>query len=165
MAYTPAPVGQSHCRSKRNACALLRVATIFLIFSGVGGCSRPSSTAIGSATGPGVAAYNPDDVQMQYNPSNLREAKQLTDLPVGVQTLANSGPMKDRLDNTPTKFLVGGFNQSSAIVAYEQGGYVPGYYAQSYVLTDSHWVGSRSWRLQGRITELSDLILATGPSP
>jgi hypothetical protein len=29
--------------------------------------------------------------------------------------------MKDRFDYTPTKFLVGGVRESSAIVAYEQG--------------------------------------------
>jgi len=78
-----------------------------------------------------------------------------------VQFLANNSFMRDRFDYTPTQFLIGGVGGSSAIVAYEQGGYVPSYHAQSYVLIHSRWVPAKHWLLQSKIGTLHDLIFAT----
>ena len=69
--------------------------------------------------------------------------------------------MKERYDNTTTKFLVGGASKSSAIVAYEQFGYVPSFFAQSYVFSNSHWVAVKRWQLTAEIVHLHDLISAT----
>jgi len=96
-----------------------------------------------------------------YNPAAMVEVKNFADLPDGVQALANGSFMKERFDNTPTKFLVGGASKSSAIVAYEQFGYVPSFFAQSYVFSDSRWFAAKRWQLDRQIVQLSDLISST----
>jgi hypothetical protein len=101
------------------------------------------------------------DVSKIYNPVAMIEVKNFADLPDGVQTLANESFMKGRYDGTPTKFLIGGASKSSAVVAYEQFGYVPSFFAQSYILSNSRWVEAKRWQLDAEIISLRDLILFT----
>ena len=96
-----------------------------------------------------------------YNPAAMIEVKNFADLPDGVQALANGSFMKERFDNTPTKFLVGGASKSSAIVAYEQFGYVPSFFAQSYVFSNSRWFAAKRWQLDTETIRLRDLIAST----
>jgi hypothetical protein len=135
---------------------ILRGLAIFVVLSafGAAGCSREPPS--GSAPAPNVAVNG--DTKVQFDLKTLKECKQLADLPEGVQVLANNSFMQHRYDGTPTKFLVGGVGVSSAIVAYEDGGYVPSYYAQSYVLSSSRWVAETHWQLESEVTTLSALV-------
>jgi hypothetical protein len=133
-------------------------AAVLLIASIAGGCSA-STNVSESAPESNVAATS--DANAQYDPTSLKEVKHVSSLPADVQTLANNSFMKQRFDYTPTKFLVGGVGGSSAVIAYEQGGYVPTYHAQAYVLRNSRWVSAKHWRLESEITTLPGLISAT----
>jgi hypothetical protein len=97
----------------------------------------------------------------RYDPTSLIEVKALSDFPSQVQALANASFMSTKYDNTPTKFLVGGVSRSSAIIAYEEFGYVPFFFAQSYVYNDSQWIPAKRWSLGSEITNLHDLVAAT----
>jgi hypothetical protein len=134
---------------------ILRGLAIVVVLSTLGavGCSRDPPS--GSAPAPNVAVNG--DTKVQFDLKILKERKQLTDLPDGVQVLANNSFMQHRYDGTPTKFLVGGVGVSSAVVAYEDGGYVPSYHAQSYVLRSSRWVADTNWQLESEVTTLSAL--------
>jgi len=101
------------------------------------------------------------DVSKLYNPVAMIEVKNFADLPDGVQTLAKETFMKERYDSTPTKFLIGGASKSSAVVAYEQFGYVPSFFAQSYIFRNSRWVEGKRWQLDTEIIRLRDLISFT----
>jgi hypothetical protein len=134
---------------------ILRGLAIVIVLStlGAAGCSRDPPS--GSAPAPNVAVYGATKVQ--FDLKILKECKQLADLPDGVQVLANNSFMQHRYDGTPTKFLVGGVGVSSAVVAYEDGGYVPSYHAQSYVLRSSRWVADTNWQLKSEVATLSAL--------
>jgi hypothetical protein len=135
--------------------SLCGLATVVVLSAfGAVGCSRdlPSS----SASAPNVAVNG--DTKVQFDLKTLKECTQLADLPEGVQVLANNSFMRHRYDGTPTKFLVGGAGVSSAVVAYEDGGYVPSYHAQSYVLRSSRWVADSHWQLESEVTTLSALV-------
>jgi len=134
---------------------ILRGLAIVVVLSTLGavGCSRDPPS--GSAPAPNVAVNG--DTKVQFDLKILKERKQLTDLPDGVQVLANNSFMQHRYDGTPTKFLVGGVGVSSAVVVYEDGGYVPSYHAQSYVLRSSRWVADTNWQLESEVTTLSAL--------
>ena len=127
-------------------------AAILLIVDGAGACSRGPPITAGSVSESNVAASS--DSGKRYDPTMLKEVKKLADLPKDVQTLADNTFMKDRWDGAPTKFLVGGVGGLSAVVIYEQSGYVPSYHAQSYAFDDSRWVPAKEWVLQSEITTL-----------
>jgi len=107
-----------------------------------------------------AASLQPEKT-VQYDPTSLIEVKALSDLPSQVRSLANASFMATNYDNTPTKFLVGGVSRSSAVIAYEEFGYVPSIYAQSYVYSGSQWIPAKSWNLGSEITSLHDLVAAT----
>jgi hypothetical protein len=141
---------------------LLVIFTVPLITYSTSGCSRqepvrPAGTGIVARP----QANDEIDVAKLYDPTSMIEVKNFTDLPAGVQTLANGSFMKERYDNTPAKFLVGGVGKSSAIVTYEQFGYVPIFIAQSYVYSDSQWLTAKSWQLGAEIVRLRDVISST----
>jgi hypothetical protein len=141
----------------------LTVAMVLLSSFSADGCSGSPPDVAVSAPEAHVAATSSD--RTQFDPSTLKEVRRLADLPVGVQVLANSSYMRENFDYTPTKFLVGGLGGTSAIVAYEQGGYVPSYHAQSYVFRNSRWVPDKKWRLESRITDLTGIVAATVSGP
>ena len=138
----------------------IRFVIVLSIALDVSGCSRSQPKIPGNVSLP-TSEKSPADIYKLYNPESLGEVRQFADLPVEVQSLANGTFMKENLDNTPTKFLVGGASKSSAIVAYEQFGYVPFFFAQSYVYNDSHWVAAKRWPIGSEVNRLTDLNSAT----
>ena len=72
--------------------------------------------------------------------------------------------MTAMLDNTPTKFLVGGVSDTGAIVAYELFGYVPSFRAQTYVYSNSRWISAKEWDIPSGISNLHDLLSVTSSS-
>ena len=107
---------------------------------------------------PPVGPSADDDDSKLYSPASLHEVRSFADLPEGVKALANDRYMNAMLDNTPTKFLAGGINETGAIVAYEQFGYVPSFHAQSYVYSHSRWIPAKEWDIPAGVTNLHDLI-------
>jgi hypothetical protein len=94
----------------------------------------------------------------------LVEVQRFNDLPTGVIELANANYMKAMYDNPPTRFLVGGASDSSAIVAYEQFGYVPHVHAQAYAFSDSRWIATKDWDIGTEVTNFRDLLSVTSYS-
>jgi hypothetical protein len=128
-------------------------------------CSRaPHDVATQTLAAPIETSAN-TDVSKLYAPASLIEVRKFGDLPEAVKALANNSYMREIYDNTPTKFLVGGVSDSSAIVAYEQFGYVPFFRAQAYVYSQSQWIPGRQWAIGSEITNLKDLISVTSASP
>jgi hypothetical protein len=136
----------------RTQTVLPEILSVVLLFFSLNGLSQAQN---------GARATDQAGRSELYDPAPMLEVKRFADLPEGVKTLANGSFMKERYDNTPTKFLVGGASKSSAIVAYEQFGYVPSFFAQSYVHTNSGWVAAKRWQLDRQIVQLSDLISST----
>jgi hypothetical protein len=106
------------------------------------------------------AAGAPTDADLfkLYSPSSLMEVRNFSDLPDGVRALANRSGMDARGEGPGGRlrqFLVGGVSETSALVAYEQFGYVPTYMADAYVKNGSNWVAIRSWEI-GRVTTLDE---------
>lgn len=104
---------------------------------------------------------NDTDVFKLYDPASLVEVRNFDDLPEAVRALANDSFMKVMRDNSPAKFLVGGASDTSAIVAYEQFGFVPSFRAQAYVYSQARWISGRQWDIGWGITDLNDLISVT----
>jgi len=100
--------------SMRERDMLLLMFTVLLMSICTGGCSHPAS---GTPAGTQVVARRDGEKATHYDPTSLIEVKALSDLPSQVRTLANASFMSTNYDNTPTKFLVGGVSQSSAIIA------------------------------------------------
>jgi hypothetical protein len=102
----------------------------------------------------------------KYEPESLVEVKTFADLPDGVKTLANQDGMDARgegPDGKLRRFMVGGKSETSALVTYEQFGFVPTYGAVAYVYTDAHWVMVRRWEIS-KVTTLKGALNFTTPS-
>jgi hypothetical protein len=146
----------------RRVCRLHWIAAP-LLFSAVA-CSRSEHHAATQAQAPTSERPVSTEVFRLYDPSKLVEIQSFADLPNGVRALANRY-MSEVIDNTPTKFLVGGVSETSAIVAFEQFGYVPSFHARAYVYSDSRWVAAKAWSIDRGITNLRDLLSVTSSSP
>ena len=140
-----------------------RVFAVALIALSVVACSRSPNNSTTQIQAP--PRETKTDVSKLYDPASLVEVRNFDDLPEAVRALANNSYMTARLDNTPTKFLVGGVSNSSAIMAYELFGYVPSFRAQAYIYSQSQWISGRQWDIGSEITHLKDLISATSSSP
>jgi len=127
-------------------------------------CSRSEHPASAQAQAPTSETPVSTEVFRLYDPSKLVEIRSFADLPEGVKALANRY-LSEVFDNTPTKFLVGGASESSAIVAFERFGYAPSYYARAYVYSESRWVAAKEWTIGRGITNLRDLLSVTSSSP
>jgi hypothetical protein len=145
----------------REGRAFRRSAAVLLIAVSATGCSPTQSSNPTSIHGASVISGS----GTQYSSTSLKEVRRFSQLPKGVQTLAENSFMKESFDFTPTKFLIGGAGGSNAIVAYEQGGVVETYHAQAYVLKNSEWVADKHWRLASAVTTLEALISATSSQP
>ena len=118
-------------------------------------CSRPDN----EVTAPAPPIIDPG---MLFDPSSLVEIRNFADLPEGVRVLA--GYMKVMSDNSYPRFLAGGSSNSSAIVAYEEFGYVPFFKARAYTKNGAKWVEVKAWTDIGPVNNLEGLLIATRPS-
>jgi hypothetical protein len=180
-----APVGQfrtfalpiwlcrsSHSRGRVSYCSYMnsfvfprRLFAAALVSVSVVACSRlPHDVPTRTPAAPPDTSTN-TDVSKLYDSASLVEVRKFDDLPEAVKALANNSYMTAMLDNTPTKFLVGGVSDSRAMVAYEQFGYVPHFRVQTYVYSQSRWISGRQWDIGSGITNLQDLISITSSSP
>ena len=141
---------------------MLAVFAVLLTIYGTIGCSKEEP---GKPAGAGLTnqpqAIDEISAAKRYDPTSMIEVNAFSDLPTGVKAHANANYMSVITDGSAPKFLVGGASKTSAIIAFEQFGYVPFFYAQSYAYIESQWVPAKRWRLDSGITSLHDLVAAT----
>jgi len=138
-----------------------RVFAAALISISVVACSPSPHDGTTPTPAARLETSNDTDVFKLYDPAALVEVHNFDDLPEAVRALANDSYMKVMLDGSPAKFLVGGVSASSAIVAYEQFGFVPSFRAQAYVYSQARWISGRQWDIGWGITDLKNLISVT----
>jgi hypothetical protein len=56
----------------------------------------------------------------------------------------------------PFRFIVADTSDTSALVAFEEFGYVPSTHATSYVHVNNDWVAARAWDAVGYPTSLTE---------
>jgi hypothetical protein len=107
----------------------------------------------------------------QYDPSSLMEVTNISNLPNDLkahfkgwlgQRRENIAPPSE--DDDPGGrsggFIIAGVGDSSALVAYEEYGYVPTTHATAYVHVKSDWIPTRKWDDVGYPKTLSELRLS-----
>lgn len=134
------------------------LAMALVVIATVCACSSKNQDAAQPQTLVAARALTGADIFKLYDPSSLVEVRNFSDLPDGVKALANRSGMDAKgegPDGRLRQFLVGGLSKTSALVAYEQFGYVPTYMADAYVKNGSDWVAIRSWKI-GQVTTLDE---------
>lgn len=139
----------------------------------VGACSRNPKDATQQTSSSGGGESTSAVTYASYDPSSLTEVRSLTGFPDDLSALlgwhrkgdGGTGPDSDMVnageDFHPTdvvgtrpsrRFLVGGLSTTSALVAYEEGGWGPRYSAAAYVRGKSGWVLVARWRIDWATT-------------
>jgi hypothetical protein len=103
-----------------------------------------------------------------FDASSLTEVTKISDLPNDLkehfkgwlgQRKENIAPPSEDDDpgDLPGGFIIAGVSDSSALVAYEEYGYVPTTHATGYVHVKSDWIATRKWNDIGYPKTLSEL--------
>jgi hypothetical protein len=109
-----------------------------------------------------VRSYRPP-----FKSSALNEVLKLEDLPEGLQVIlreckyAGSG---EGPEERCCVFLVGGIDETSALVAYEIFGFVPTFRANAFVQAKAGWVTAGEWTIDAAST-LQELKEKTSRPP
>ena len=128
-------------------------------------CSDNAHNKMSDGATPAASNVSGIDNFKKYEPASLVEVKAFADLPDGVKNLANMDGMDARgegPDGRLRRFMVGGTSQTSALLAYEQFGFVPTYVAVAYVYAGSHWIAVRRWDIS-KVTTLQEALNVTTP--
>jgi len=137
-----------------------KAVTVVLMLTTVMACSGKPKGQASPAALPDTPRHANADVFSLYDPKSLVEVKVFAELPEGVKALANSGGMEARgegPDGRLQQFMVGGASSTSALVTYEQFGFIPTYGAVAYVYTGNKWVSVRKWEI-GKAATLKEAI-------
>lgn len=130
-----------------------RLACLALMLTG---CSRPS----GSVPSPPreMSISEQSEIAKRYNPSSLIEVNKLSDFPSELRSHFKGWmePGEEHGD-APNRLIIAGLSDSSALVAYEEFGYVPSTHAIAYVHSKGIWVAARTWDKVGYPTSLPEL--------
>jgi len=139
----------------------------------VGACSGKPQGATQQTPSLEDGGSTPAPTYASYDPASLTEIRSLSGFPnelsavLGWHRHASGGtaPDSDIVDAGETfnptdvvggrpsrRFLVGGLSITSALVAYEEGGWGPRYFAAAYVLGKSGWVLVGRWRIDWATT-------------
>ena len=94
----------------------------------------------------------------RYDPSSLTEVTKIANLPESLRPHFK-GWMEpgDTNGSVPYRFIVAGASNTSALVAFEEFGYVPSTHAISYVHVNDGWVAAQTWDGVGYPTSLAEL--------
>ncbi len=107
-------------------------------------------------------------IAKQFDMSSLVEVTRISDLPNDLEEHFK-GWLGRRRDNIvppsedddpgdlPGGFIIAGVSDSSALVAYEEYGYVPTTHATAYVHVKADWIAARQWKDVGYPKTLSEL--------
>jgi len=132
----------------------------------VGGCSpSPQTSQLRKPSSSQSASSNIGN-PTGYDPSSMIEVQSFAALPDELKqqlnewmTAAGEGP-----DKRARRFILAGVNKTSALIEYEEFGYVPSTYAAAYVHVQSSWTLVSHWRI-GTVNTLSDLRIQTNRKP
>jgi hypothetical protein len=143
--------------------------------------ARTKQTALLDSGGPA-----PAEGYGSYDPASLKEIRNLSGFPnnlnavLGWHSKSTGGtapgsdivdagepfPHIDVVGGRPSRrFLVGGLGKTSALVAYEQEGWRPQYFATAYVLGASGWTLVGRWRIEWATTLTKVLDQTKEPPP
>lgn len=109
-----------------------------------------------------VRSYRPP-----FKSSSLNEVRQLEDLPEGLKSVLRQGKYAGGGEGPEGRccvFLVGGIDETSALVAYEIFGFVPTYRANAFVQSKAGWVTAGEWTI-GAPSTLQELKEMTSRPP
>jgi len=122
-------------------------------------CSRKPDAEASPATLSSAPRQADADIFSLYHPESLVEVKSFAELPDGVRDLAKSGmeASGEGPEGRLRQFMVGGASSTSALVTYEQFGFIPTYGAEAYVYTGKKWVTVRTWEI-GKVATLKEAI-------
>jgi hypothetical protein len=143
------------------------------ILLSIGGCSRTHQDAAPVEPSLGESTSSKAEPSTLYDPSNLAEVQSLSELPVELrhllQPIADVGEPFNNTDvldsrRPSRRFRVGGISDTSALVAYDQGGFAPVTIAAAFVHVKSRWTVVRRWTI-GSPTKLRELREMTSISP
>jgi hypothetical protein len=130
-----------------------------ILLTAVANCSRTSQDAAPPATSPPVeGAASTTDMFKLYDPSSLIEVRSVSELPDGLRQI-EAGMMEAPGEGPHSRccqFLIAGASDTSALVAYEEFGYVGTFLAKAYVHVASGWTEAHGWVI-GSPTTLREL--------
>jgi hypothetical protein len=94
----------------------------------------------------------------RYDPASLIEVTRIAYLPESLRSHFK-GWMEpgDTNGRVPYRFIVAGASNTSALVAFEEFGYVPSTHAISYVHVNDDWVAAQTWDAVGYPASLAEL--------
>jgi len=128
------------------------------------GCSQDAAPL---AISPSVASVaSSTDASRLYEPASLIEARSVSELPDGLRQIV-SGLMEAPGEGPQSRccqFLLAGVSNTSALVAYEEFGYVGTFLAKAYVRGASGWKEAHEWAI-GSPTSLRELKEMTSLPP
>ena len=124
----------------RRKSVLWAAVIAFEMLAAISGCSRSQT----GATSPPI----PDYAKL-YDQHSLKEVKDLEALPLEV---------REQLDPLGHSFMIAGLSDTSALVGYQVGDYVPTYAADAFVFADSKWIKIKTWDGIAEVKKLSELI-------
>ena len=110
-------------------------------------------------------------IAKQFDASSLVEVTSISGLPSDLklhfkgwlgQRRENLAPPSEDDDpgDLPGRFIIAGVSDSSALIAYEEYGYVPTTHAMAYVHVKTDWIVARKWDEVGYPKTLSELRLS-----
>jgi hypothetical protein len=127
----------------------LAVASLTFAYVFLQGCERASPIDV-------AAAPTAGEISKAYDASSLVEVRELNNLPEELQPLLHFDMGGEGPNGRARKFILGGAGNSSALVAYEEFGYVGNFVAEEFVKIGSKWYSVGAWRI-GEPNNLSEL--------
>jgi hypothetical protein len=146
--------------------ALLAASQIVL---GLFACGRSQPESGAQSNSPAPAPESSRDLFKYFDPASLVEVKKFSELPDALKTTIRTGWVLPKDNEAAIEspggyriFAAGGVSNTSALVAYEVGDYVPLEEAVAYVHIDSKWMIAKKWGHDiGPVKSLGQLIYVT----
>jgi len=124
---------------KRNSVFWAAVVAVTML-TDIAGCSRSQT---------GADSQSVPDYSKLYDPSSLKEVSDFNALPPG---------LKKHFEPLINSYFVGGLSNTSALVSYQVGDYVPTFAAEAFVYANSQWIKVKTWDGIGQPKNLSELF-------
>jgi hypothetical protein len=116
---------------------------------------------------PSPTASSSSGLYSLFDRKSLVEIRAFADLPDGVKTTEIRDGMEAHGEGPGGRrrqFLVGGVASKSALLVYEQFGYVPTYVAVGYVRNGEEWVSVGKWDIP-RVETLKEALAMINAAP
>jgi hypothetical protein len=119
-------------------------------------CSRSSDSVPSQSRDMSISEQSA--IAKRYDPSSLVQVDRVSNLPAMLRSHFKGWMEPGETNGTvPYRFIIAGASDSSALVAFEEFGYVPSTHAISYVRAKDDWVAAGKWDNVGYPTTLAEL--------